>query len=51
MFYFQIVANKALEKDNNYGFIVDMLGDGIFTSKGRPNNSLKFSSFIFQFPL
>ncbi|XKL64937.1 hypothetical protein PGB90_005023 [Kerria lacca] len=30
---FQTVANKILQKDCNYNFIKDMLGDGIFTSE------------------
>uniref|UniRef100_A0AAT9UU53 Cytochrome P450 380H1 n=1 Tax=Maconellicoccus hirsutus TaxID=177089 RepID=A0AAT9UU53_MACHI len=30
---FQTVAFKTLEKDSSYRFVVDMLGDGIFTSQ------------------
>lgn len=34
-FLLQTVAFKTLEKDSSYRFVVDMLGDGVFTSEGK----------------
>ncbi len=45
IFLWQIVANKALEKDHSYRFLADLIGDGLITASGSIFNHISIIRF------